>query len=56
MTGSELKQLRNRCGLSIASAARQVEVNQRTWSRWEAGERKIPPSIVKLFKLLNKVS
>jgi DNA-binding transcriptional regulator YiaG len=55
MTNTELKRLRAQLGLSLAQAARQVEVNVRTWSRWEAGERRIPEAAVKLFKLVNKV-
>lgn len=55
MTASELKQLRKDLGLSLAQASRQVEVNIRTWVRWESGERKVPDTAAKLFKLLNKV-
>ena len=54
MTGTELKAWRNKLGLSLAQAARQVEVTPRTWARWEAGERKIPEGAMKLFKLLNE--
>lgn len=54
MTGAELKALRVQFDLSIAKAARQVEVNARTWSRWESGSRAVPDSIVKLFKLINE--
>lgn len=53
MTGQELKGLRNVYGLSVAEAARQCEVNSRVWQRWESGERRVPPNIVKLFRLLN---
>lgn len=55
MTATELKELRNKLGLSIAKAARQVEVTPRTWSRWESGSQKIPEGAVKLFRLLNKI-
>lgn len=55
MTGPELKALRKSLGLSLAQAARQVEVSARSWARWEAGTQKIPDGPVKLFKLLNKV-
>jgi DNA-binding transcriptional regulator YiaG len=55
MTSTEIKQLRTRLRMSVADCARQVEVNQRTWSRWESGDRKMPAGMVKLFKLLNGV-
>ncbi len=43
MTGAELKALRKRLGISLAKAARQIEVNARTLARWEAGTQAIPP-------------
>jgi transcriptional regulator with XRE-family HTH domain len=55
MKGEELKKLRYELGLSLAEAAKQVEVTPRTWARWESGERSIPNGAVKLFCLLNKV-
>ena len=55
MTGTELKALRRKLGLSLAQASRQVEVTARTWARWESGERRIPDGAMKLFKLLNRV-
>jgi DNA-binding transcriptional regulator YiaG len=55
MTGTELKTLRRKLGLSLARAARQVEVSARTWARWEAGEQTIPDGAVKLFKIMNRV-
>jgi len=55
MGGAELKALRKKLGLSLAQAARQVEVSPRTWARWEAGDQAIPLGAIKLFKLLNKV-
>jgi DNA-binding transcriptional regulator YiaG len=53
MNGPELKKLRKDLGLSIADAARQVEVTPRTWCRWEAGDQKIPQGALKLFLMLN---
>ena len=53
MNGSELKKLRNRLGLSVTKASRQVEVAARTWQRWESGTQNIPEGAVKLFLLLN---
>ena len=51
--GHELKALRKSLGLSLAKAARQVEVSPRTFARWESGAQRIPEGAVKLFKLLN---
>ena len=53
MNGPELKQLRKKLGLSLAQAARQVEVSPRTWARWEAGDQNIPEGAMKLFRILN---
>jgi DNA-binding transcriptional regulator YiaG len=55
MTGSELKKLRKKLDLSLAQAARQVEVSPRTWARWEAGDQEIPEGAMKLFRILNKM-
>ena len=55
MEGSELKKLRKTLGLSLAQAARQVEVAARTFARWESGVQNIPEGAVKLFKILNRV-
>lgn len=55
MRGAELKALRKKLGLSLADAARQVEVSPRTWARWEADTRSAPAGAVKLFKMVNKV-
>jgi len=55
MTGPELKSLRYQLGLSLAQAARQVEVSPRTWARWESGEQSIPEGAMKLFRILNKI-
>lgn len=55
MQGEELKKLRNDLGLSLAKAARQVEVTPRTWARWEAGDQRIPDGAVKLFRIVNRM-
>lgn len=54
MTGAELKTLRKSLGLSLAEAARQVEVAPRTWARWESSHT-IPAGALKLFKMVNKI-
>ena len=53
MNGAELKKLRKNLGLSLAQAARQVEVSVRTWARWEAGDQPIPEGALKLFRIVN---
>ena len=55
MEGFELKKLRKSLDLSLAKAARQVEVSPRTFARWESGVQKIPEGAIKLFKLLNHI-
>jgi transcriptional regulator with XRE-family HTH domain len=55
MNGKDLKILRYDLGLSLADAARQVEVTPRTWARWESGERSVPRGVVKLFYMVNKL-
>lgn len=52
---SSLKKLRQSLGLTIAQAAKQVEVGHRTWARWESGDQAIPAGYLRLFKLLNHV-
>jgi DNA-binding transcriptional regulator YiaG len=53
MTGAELKVFRNELGLSRSQAARQVEVSERTFARWESGAQTISEGAIKLFLLLN---
>jgi transcriptional regulator with XRE-family HTH domain len=53
MTGAELKKLRKELDLSLAEAARQVEVSPRTWARWESSDEGAPPGAVKLFRIVN---
>jgi DNA-binding transcriptional regulator YiaG len=55
MTSEQLKRLRSELGLSLAEAARMVEVTPRTWARWESGERAIPRGAVKLFYMVNNL-
>jgi predicted transcriptional regulator len=53
MTPQGVQDLRAKASVSIADAAKQVEVERRTWQRYESGERDIPAGVVKLFCLLN---
>lgn len=55
LKGSELKALRYRFKLSLAQAAKQVEVSPRTWARWEAGKKPVPEGALRLFRILNKL-
>jgi transcriptional regulator with XRE-family HTH domain len=55
LDGYELKELRKKLGLSLADAARQVEVSPRSWARWESGKQEIPPGALKLFLIVNKL-
>jgi len=49
MEPAEVIALRELAGLSIAEAARTVQIAERSWRRYEAGERSIPPGLVELF-------
>jgi DNA-binding XRE family transcriptional regulator len=53
MTPEQVKALREKSGLSVAEAARCVQIADRSWQRYESGERKIPEGIVELFCLKN---
>lgn len=53
MTPDEVKQLREKAGLSVAEAARCVRISDRSWQRYESGDRKIPEGIVELFCIKN---
>ena len=54
MKPEELKALRIRLGLSQSQAAALVQVTQRTWARYEAGDRNPPEGLVELFHLKTK--
>lgn len=55
MNGAEFKAFRKSLKLSLAGAARQLEVSARTIARWEAGQQSIPLGAIKLFLMLNKI-
>lgn len=45
MTNTELKQLRKKLNLTLREAARRCEVAERSYARWESGERAVPDGI-----------
>ena len=55
MTPQEVKELRLRAGASVHEAARCVQIADRSWQRYESGERKIPEGIVELFCIKNGI-
>ena len=52
MTGKELKRLREKLGLTLAMAAKQLDVSIATWCRWQNADV-VPASRVKYFLMLN---
>jgi transcriptional regulator with XRE-family HTH domain len=51
MTGRQLRNLRKKLAWTQAHASRECGVALRTWARWEAGEHRIPASVVRLLAL-----
>ncbi len=54
-SGALLKAIRINAQKTQAQAAEECEVTLRTWERWEADERAVSLSAVKLFCLLNRI-
>lgn len=52
MTGKELKKLREKLGLTLAMAAKQLDVSIATWCRWQNADV-VPANRVKYFLMLN---
>lgn len=52
VTGTEIRRLRKRLGLTQADFAELVKVSKKTVERWESGENSITGPIITLFKLL----
>jgi len=50
MKAEELKNLREQAGLSRSEAARLIGVADRTWQRWENGEKTLPDGVTELFQ------
>ena len=55
MTSEQLKALRIKLGYSQQKMARKLDVNIRTYQRWEYGERKISKFVEKYIKEVFKV-
>jgi len=55
MNRKQLKKLREELGLSQSEASRLVHVTQRTWARYEAGDRSIPAGVIELFCIKNNI-
>jgi DNA-binding transcriptional regulator YiaG len=54
MSGTELKDIRERLGYTQAELAKEVGVKTDTVSKWEQGRRNIPAPVEKLLKLLRR--
>ncbi len=52
MIPGDLRSLRIRAGLTQAQSAEMVGVEERSWQRWEAGDRQMPAATAELFALL----
>lgn len=53
---NKIKHLRQRLGLSVADAAKQVRIDRRSWQRYESGDRKPPHGLLELFCIKNGLS
>lgn len=50
-TSKEIKQAREDAGLTVAEAASLIYKTERTWYRWEQGERNMDRAFWEFFKL-----
>jgi DNA-binding transcriptional regulator YiaG len=55
MTASELKELRQKLGLSIKDAARIFKVTYSAWGKWERGERQISGLLIAALSFYEKL-
>ena len=49
----KLKQTRQSIGLSVPDCAKQVRIADRTWQRYESGEKEPPEGLLELFCIKN---
>lgn len=50
-TPSEIRELRERLGMTQTEAAALVYFSMRAWQEWEAGERRMLPAVWELFRI-----
>jgi transcriptional regulator with XRE-family HTH domain len=50
MTSAELRALRLSLGLTFREAARRCDVAERSYARWESGERAVPEGVDKRLR------
>jgi DNA-binding transcriptional regulator YiaG len=55
MTANELKEARQKLGLSIKDAARIFKVTYSGWGKWERGERKVPGLLIAALSFYEKL-
>jgi transcriptional regulator with XRE-family HTH domain len=48
-----LKQVRQSLNLSVTDCARQVRIADRSWQRYESGDRQPPDGLLELFCIKN---
>jgi transcriptional regulator with XRE-family HTH domain len=56
MTGTELRRLRKRLGLTQATLGERMGVTANTIARWERGELPVPEIAARFLRLLVKTS
>ncbi len=54
MTPSDYRTIRKALGLTHSALAAALGVDIATTQRWEAGDRKIPPAVSTILRLLNE--
>ncbi len=54
MRPDEIRKKRQELNLSQADCARIVHVSERSWRRWEVGDRKMPQAAWELFLIKTK--
>jgi DNA-binding transcriptional regulator YiaG len=52
MSADELRQIRDELELNNSQLSRLLGVDHRSLMRWQAGEKRIPPSIARFLRLL----
>jgi transcriptional regulator with XRE-family HTH domain len=52
-SAGKIKQVRTSLGLSVTDCARQVRIADRSWQRYESGDREPPEGLLELFCMKN---